>query len=61
MVLYYYDDPNDVSTLKGTLDLGTVTSISEEEKKGDICYELFGKSVDGKQSRCGIYFCHDFM
>ena len=47
MVLYYYDDPNDVSTLKGTMDLGTVTSITEEEKKGDICYELCGKSADG--------------
>lgn len=56
MVLYYYDDPNDVGSLKGALDLGTVVSITEENKKGDICYELKGKTTDGADATWDIRF-----
>lgn len=56
MVLYYYDDPNDVSTLKGALDLSTVVSITEQNKKGDICYELSGKTTSNEEAVWSVRF-----
>lgn len=60
MVLYYYDDPNDVGILKGSLDLGTVTSITQEYRsKDEVYYELVGKTTGGEAATWDIKFMED--
>jgi hypothetical protein len=61
MVLYYYDDPDDVGTLKGSLDLGTVTSIVQgaPRAKDEVHYELIGKTTDGDAANWAIRFLED--
>ena len=60
MVLYYYDDPNDVGTLKGSLDLDSIRSITQESRaKDETHYELVGKTTDGEAATWAIKFVED--
>ena len=59
MVLYYYDDPDDVNTLKGALNLGSITSITEAVKSNEICYELVGQTTEGSDATWDIRFVEE--